>query len=106
MAKEWAKSFYNSKAWQECRESYITYVFGLCERCDNPGYILHHKIHLTPNNISDPIISLNHDNLEYVCKRCHDEEHGVGRLVEITRDGLTFNEFGELIKEYTPPKKT
>lgn len=80
MAQEWAKGFYNSKAWQVCRKSYISKRIcldgGLCERChEAPGYILHHKIHLTETNIQNPDIALNHCNLEYLCKKCHDNEH-------------------------------
>lgn len=103
MAKEWAKAFYKSKEWKECREAYIRSVNGLCERCLAkgkvvPGYIVHHKVHLTPENIHDPEVSLNWDNLEYVCKKCHDKEHFITDA-EVTREGLKFNEFGELVKE-------
>ena len=46
MAQDYAKKFYRSKAWQQCRESYISKVHGLCERCQSkgkitPGYIVH-----------------------------------------------------------------
>lgn len=80
MAKEFAKKFYNSKAWKECRKSYIANRVsidgGLCETCkQNLGYIVHHKITLTPKNINKPNISLNHELLQYDCKPCHDEEH-------------------------------
>lgn len=80
MAKAFAKQFYNSKAWQRCRDSYIAGRVaidgGLCEHCrKSPGYIVHHTVLLTPGNIDDPEISLNHERLEYVCKSCHDEEH-------------------------------
>ena len=80
MAREFAKAFYKSKAWQSCRKSYIAQRIlvdgGKCERCRRlPGFILHHKVKLTPTNIMDPDISLNHCNLEYVCKPCHDNEH-------------------------------
>ena len=75
--KEFAKSFYNSKKWKACRNSYIQYRImidgGLCEEChERPGFIVHHKQLLTPENINDPDTSLNHDMLEYVCKECHD----------------------------------
>lgn len=86
MAKEFAKAFYNSKAWEHCRDSYIarrvTIDGGLCETChDALGYIVHHKEPLTPENIKDPTIALNHELLEYDCKQCHDrkEGHGVGK---------------------------
>ena len=104
MAKEWAKPFYKSKAWKQCRSSYIKSVDGLCERClckgkIVSGYILHHKTYITPTNINDPNVTLNWDNLEYVCKRCHDNEHGVGRENKTVRDGLMFDEQGNLVKK-------
>ena len=40
-----------------------------------PGEEVHHKIRLTPENISNPAIALNWDNLELLCKKCHMEEH-------------------------------
>ena len=35
---------------------------------------VHHKIPLTADNVRDPEISLNWDNLELLCKTCHDME--------------------------------
>lgn len=99
MAKEWAKAFYNSDKWQQCRKSYIAERMlidgGMCEIChENLGYIVHHKRHLTSVNINDPDIALNHNNLSYECKDCHDkhEGHGIGRrgnglLVRFDREG-------------------
>lgn len=82
MAKEFAKAFYKSKTWRKCRDAYIAERInidgGLCEVCgEEPGYIVHHKILLTPNNINDSEIALNHKYLQYDCKKCHDceEEH-------------------------------
>ena len=79
--QKWAESFYKSMAWKECRKAYMKSVGGLCERCLNkglyvPGEIVHHKIHLTPENISDPDVSCSFDNLELLCRNCHGEEHG------------------------------
>ena len=81
MAHDYARSFYKSKAWARCRASYIaerqSIDGGLCERCHHAlGYIAHHKVAITPANINDPEVTLNHDNLEYLCKACHDEVHG------------------------------
>lgn len=99
MAKEWAKRFYNSDKWQRCRDSYIAerrlVDGGMCEVChENLGYIVHHKKHLTQSNISNPDIALNHNNLSYECKDCHDkhEGHGIkrkktGLLVRFDSDG-------------------
>ena len=105
MAKEYSKSFYKSKEWIKCRNSYITFVHGLCECCGKPGKIVHHKKKITPMNINDPDITLNYDNLEYLCLDCHNKEHNIEREKKsITRAGLQFNEKGELI-QIVPPKK-
>ena len=71
--KEYAKGFYKSAAWKRARQQVITRSNGLCERCKargiyKPGYIVHHKEYITPGNISNPNITLNLDNLEYVCE--------------------------------------
>lgn len=88
MAKEWAKAFYKSDAWRSCRLGYIAerkrVDGGLCECCgERLGYMVHHKILLTPSNIQDPEVSLNWDCLSYECKLCHDQHdgHGVKRSV-------------------------
>lgn len=78
MAKEFARKFYSSNTWKRCRQSYIAQRImidgGLCEKCQKqPGKIVHHKRWLTPENINNPIIALNHDNLEYVCQDCHNK---------------------------------
>lgn len=100
--KQFARKFYNSSAWKQCRAAYIKKVFGLCEKCSGPGHILHHKILLTPSNINDVNVTLNHDCLEYLCLECHNREHGNEH--EVVRNGLRFNEFGEL-EIITPPIK-
>jgi 5-methylcytosine-specific restriction endonuclease McrA len=98
MARWFSSAFYKSTAWIKCRDAYIKSVYGLCERCGKPGYIVHHKIYLNEKNINDPNITLNWDNLEYVCFECHNKEHEFGRAKKsYTRKGLKFNENGELI---------
>lgn len=84
MAKDYARKFYSSAAWKNCRTSYAKKVGGLCERCKAkglivPGEIVHHKIHLSPENLSDPNIALAHDNLELVCRECHSEVHEMNK---------------------------
>lgn len=100
MAREFAKKFYKSKEWQQCRKLKILSVNGLCERCKTkgiikPGKIVHHKKYLTPQNIDNPMISLSLTNLEYLCQDCHNEEH---HAQDITRDGLVFDEEGNLVQ--------
>jgi len=85
-------AFYKTKAWQSCRDDYIKSVGGLCERCLAKGLIVpaeiaHHKIHLNDNNINDPSVSLNFDNLEAVCRSCHGEIHGKKKRYTIAEDG-------------------
>lgn len=107
MAKEWAKKFYNSKkAWIKCRDSFIAERVaidgGMCQVCHEAlGYIVHHKIPLTQQNITDPEVSLNHENLRYECKHCHDREEGhfIGSGVEESK--YYFDENGEL-HPYSP----
>lgn len=79
--KDYARGFYNTKIWQETRNAYVKHCGGLCERClergiINAGVIVHHKIYLTPQNITNPDIALNFDNLELLCRQCHSDEHG------------------------------
>ena len=88
--QKWARKFYKSAAWHKCREAYIRKRVGIdggiCEECkDNLGYIVHHKTALTELTINDPEISLNEENLEYVCKPCHDEfdGHGIRRAHDL-----------------------
>ena len=52
----------------------------LCERCLangilKPAEIVHHKTELTPENINNPSVTLDHDNLQAVCRDCHAAIH-------------------------------
>ena len=74
---EW---FYTSSAWIKTRKAYAKSRSNLCERCLRKGLIVpaavvHHKKYLTEDNISDPNVALNWDNLECLCKSCHEQEH-------------------------------
>ena len=69
------EKFYKSKAWQKTRDSYIAYRNGKCERCASAGVIVHHKIYITTRNINNPEITLNFNNLELLCRKCHNQEH-------------------------------
>lgn len=80
MAREFAKSFYSSKRWQDCRNGYARSVGYLCENClrrgiYKPGDIVHHRIEIDPININYPEVALNWDNLELLCRDCHAEAH-------------------------------
>ena len=78
--REFAKGFYKSQAWKRCREAYAKSRRGLCERClergiFRPGIIVHHKIFVEPETITDPNVLLDWNNLELVCRECHAELH-------------------------------
>ena len=105
------KDFYNSKAWKSVRKSVWLKQNLLCNRCYKPVYvdgiskwipkeerrtgIVHHKKYLDNNNITDDSIALNEDNLEGLCKDCHEKEHHQDIS---TRKEYKFDENGNLIK--------
>ena len=92
MAKAFARKFYSSKAWQDCRNAYAKKRNYLCEDClrrgiYRPGEIVHHIIELDPVTIERPEIALDFNNLELLCRDCHARrhEHNGGRWAEVNR---------------------
>ena len=90
VAKDFARSFYSSKQWQDCRNEYAKRRHHLCEDClrrgiYKPGVIVHHIEELTPFNITNPEIALGFDNLELLCRECHLREHDLegGRWAKV-----------------------
>jgi len=79
------EQFYKSKQWEDFRKVVIEqrtdadgYVH--CAMCGKPilkkyDLIIHHKKELSEDNVNDVMISLNPDNVECVCFRCHNKEH-------------------------------
>jgi 5-methylcytosine-specific restriction endonuclease McrA len=94
--REFARKFYNSSAWRDCRQAYFAKRFGLCERCGSAGKIVHHIKYLNEGNIDDPNITLNFENLELLCQDCHNDEHM--KRLPIAR-GLGFDDEGNLIQK-------
>jgi len=85
MAREFAKRFYSSIEWQQVRNNYSAKKHHLCEKCLNNGLIVageivHHKIEVTPENIDNPEITMNEENLELLCRKCHGAIHGSKRF--------------------------
>jgi 5-methylcytosine-specific restriction endonuclease McrA len=67
-------------------------VNGLCERCGQIGIEVHHIEKLTINNINDSSVSLNQDNLELLCRDCHNKEHKrFSKEVRFDEDGNLLN---------------
>ena len=94
MARDFAGNFYKTQQWKKVRDLYFKKTGGLCEICwqngvVKPGEIVHHKIHLDENNINNPDIALNMNNLQLVCRDCHAMVHknGGDRRYRIEKDG-------------------
>lgn len=96
MAKDYARSFYNSKAWKRTQVAYMSSQCYICERCGRVARIVHHKKYITPQNINDPNITLDWDNLEALCMDCHNAEHIGG---SICAEGLRFDKEGNIVKK-------
>ncbi len=79
-------NFYKSKSWLLARTIKTNATQGKCERCGAIGEEVHHKIRLKIENVNDTNISLNQDNLEFLCKKCHNDEHGRFKEAKIMFD--------------------
>lgn len=106
------KDFYNSKAWKVVRKNIWIKQNLLCARCHKPVYvdgiseyipkdkrrvgIVHHKIYLDNMNVANDSIALSEDNLEGLCKECHELEH---HQDVVTRNNYLFDEYGNLVKK-------
>lgn len=76
--------FYTTRKWRNCRAAFLDSKGYLCEDCLKEGIInpgskeqpleVHHKEELTEDNINDPNITLNWDNMEALCKQHHDKK--------------------------------
>lgn len=106
------KEFYNSKVWKDTKNNVWLKQHLLCNRCGKPVYvdgisewipkdkrrtgIVHHIIYLNDTNVYDDSIALDENNLEGICKECHEEEHHQDIA---KRKDYMFNEDGELVKK-------
>ena len=78
------ESFYTSRAWRTCRASFVKSKGGMCEECWKRGIIetgskerpleVHHIIPLTDQNLNNPRIAFSWENLQLLCKDCHDNK--------------------------------
>jgi hypothetical protein len=81
MAQSFAKKLYASKVWIDLRQCLIMERGPVCQKCgrimaDTSKLIGHHTIALTASNVNDPNIAFNPDNIQLLCKPCHDLEPG------------------------------
>ena len=85
-----------------CRKDYLTLAQackiksnGVCARCGNVFDINelrpHHIVELTLDNIDDPNITLNPNNIEVLCHNCHNEIHNrFGNAISTKRVYLVY----------------
>lgn len=106
MARDFAVGFYHSPQWLHNRKAYMAKVIdspfglippGMCERCFEqgklvPAKVVHHKTHLTPENIDDPHITLAFSNFQRLCQDCHAAVHTGGQ-----ESRIAFDEHGNVV---------
>lgn len=96
MARDFSKGIYNSRRWRAVARAYAESQHYICERCQNRSFagtgksahfIVHHKEHLTPENVHDDNVVYGWDNLELLCIYCHNAVHSQGLDRECRFDG-------------------
>lgn len=78
--------FYHTKKWSKFRQYAIAKELEdkgeiICAECGKPileryDLIVHHKERLSDDNVLDPAVSLNTDNVVFLHRKCHEMEHG------------------------------
>ena len=92
------RAFYQTKQWKRARRDKINNTIdGLCERCKakdltSVGTVVHHIVELNINNVADNNISCGLDNLELLCRECHERHHN--RSGSDIDSAYTFDENG------------
>ncbi|WP_196800660.1 MULTISPECIES: HNH endonuclease [Atopobium] len=103
MPRAFSKRFYRSKYWITARDLCKARQHGLCADCQARGLVtpieeVHHIIPLTPENITDPSITVNQDNLVGLCRDCHFARHKAmgtyGTPKEVSPTRVWFDEQG------------
>ena len=104
MARETMKWFYNSPAWRAARLQALHRDHFTCHYCGARATEVHHLIELNENNVHDPTVSLNLENLQSLCHDCHSKitmnEHGIKNL-DCDME-YYFDENG-ILKRFKPP---
>ena len=80
MARDFSRQFYHTTAWKDVRIYVLHRDQMLCQDCLKKGMYtpaeeVHHVVELTPENVNDPSIALNPDNLVSLCRSCHKSRH-------------------------------
>ena len=80
MRRPWRR-VYKTAEWQRVRELVIQRANGLCEECLRQGRIeageeVDHIVPLDETNWRDWGVAYNPDNLQLLCRDCHNVKHG------------------------------
>ena len=78
--QDFAEQFYKSSTWKNVQALVMRRDKALCVEClkngiVTPASLVHHIKPITRQNIDDPTITLNMDNLEALCTKCHETIH-------------------------------
>lgn len=97
MSKIFAEAFYHSKQWKAVRREVLRRDHYTCHDCYARASEVHHVIELDTENINDPKIALNPDNLMSLCWSCHQKitKGYTGAVIE----GYIFNEDGQMVPQ-------
>ncbi|GHU67020.1 hypothetical protein FACS1894184_06140 [Clostridia bacterium] len=96
MAHPIVDKVYKSKQWQGCRAAYFATQHGICERCGEPGEIVHHLEELTPDNSNNLGTVYGWDNLQLLCWGCHERTKGAAGGIPI-REDIAFDANGNVM---------
>ena len=96
MAQAFSKKFYDSKLWKDAREYVLKRDRYQCQDCKvMAAEEVHHIKELTPDNINDPMVSINPSNLISLCYNCHKLRHRKSK--SIIKTDYEFDAEGNII---------
>lgn len=87
---------YHTQAWRKLRHYYYGKRHGICEQCGMPGDIVDHIEEITEENVNDPEITFNEENLQLLCLSCHNKKTFKKHFPIC--EGFGFDESGQLIE--------
>ncbi|WP_051045217.1 HNH endonuclease [Halalkalibacterium ligniniphilum] len=88
---------YHTSAWRKLRRAYYGSQHGICEWCGKPGYIVDHIEEITEENVNDPFVTFNWENLQLLCLPCSNRKTFKKHFA--IREDVTFDESGQLVKK-------
>ena len=106
MAKDWSKPFYNSRVWKAQRETVLKRDKYICTEpgCHRHAEEVHHIKELTEENVGDPKISLDMNNLRSLCGDCHKRiTKQMKQKSSAILEDIIFDENGYPIRANNPP---